>query len=98
MCAAGKSRNWVTAGQGALHYDITPALFDLNNFRENTKHRHRHFSEKNTFCFQEWRKRKRICMNIVDAILENYPKSKKVLFEEIGLETEEDLGIKIPDV
>ena len=37
-------------------------------------------------------------MNIVDAILENYPKSKKVLFEEIGLETEEDLGIKIPDV
>jgi 26S proteasome regulatory subunit (ATPase 3-interacting protein) len=34
----------------------------------------------------------------VDAILENYPKPKKVLFEEIGLETEEELGIKIPDV
>jgi 26S proteasome regulatory subunit (ATPase 3-interacting protein) len=37
-------------------------------------------------------------MNIVDAILESYPKSKKALFEEIGLETEEELGIKIPEI
>ena len=47
---------------------------------------------------KEWRKRKRLCMNIVDAVLENYPKNKKALFEEIGVETEEEIGIKIPDV
>ncbi len=36
-----------------------------------------------------------MCLNVSDAILESYPKSKKVLFEEIGFETEEDQGIKI---
>lgn len=37
-----------------------------------------------------------MCLDITDAILENYPKSKKILFEEIGIETEQDLGIKMP--
>ena len=36
-----------------------------------------------------------MCLNVTDAILESYPKSKKVLFEEVGFETEEDLGIKM---
>ncbi|XP_068208895.1 homologous-pairing protein 2 homolog [Palaemon carinicauda] len=40
-----------------------------------------------------WRKRKRMAMDILDAILEGYPKPKKVLFEEIGVETDEDVGV-----
>ncbi len=39
-----------------------------------------------------------MCLNIIDAILENYPKSKKVLLEEIGIETDEAVGAKMPDV
>jgi 26S proteasome regulatory subunit (ATPase 3-interacting protein) len=45
---------------------------------------------------QEWRKRKRISNDILNAILENYPKNKKTLFEEIVIETDEDVGASIP--
>lgn len=38
---------------------------------------------------KEYNKRKRICTEIINAILEGYPKSKKVLIEEIGIETDE---------
>lgn len=41
---------------------------------------------------KEYRKRKRMCKEVLDAILEGYPKSKKHLFEEIGIETDEDVG------
>ena len=32
-----------------------------------------------------------------DAILEGYPKSKKQFFEEVGIETDEDHNVKLPD-
>ena len=32
-------------------------------------------------------------MSIVDAIMEGYPRSKKELLEEIGIETDEDVGV-----
>lgn len=44
---------------------------------------------------KEYRKRKRICSDIVDSILEGYPKRKKDLVEEMGLETDEDVGCNI---
>lgn len=47
---------------------------------------------------KEWRKRKRICTGITDAILESYPKSKKILFEEVGIETDEEVGVKMPEI
>ncbi|XP_072179104.1 homologous-pairing protein 2 homolog [Diadema setosum] len=43
-----------------------------------------------------WRKRKRMAMDILDAILEGYPKTKKELFEDIGVETDEDCNVTIP--
>ncbi|KAL5287711.1 hypothetical protein ACFFRR_008547 [Megaselia abdita] len=42
-----------------------------------------------------YRKRKRICMDIVDNIMDGYPKSKKKLIEEIGIETDDQVGFKI---
>ncbi|XP_066998730.2 homologous-pairing protein 2 homolog [Anabrus simplex] len=51
--------------------------------------------EKN---LKEWRKRKLLCMDIVNSILEGYPKSKKALLEEIGVETDEDVGVAYPKV
>ena len=44
----------------------------------------------------EWRKRKRMCTDMLDAILESYPKPKKALIEEVGIEADEDVGVKIP--
>ena len=43
-----------------------------------------------------WRKRKRMTNDVLDCILEGYPKAKKDLLEETGVETDEDVGIKIP--
>ena len=44
----------------------------------------------------EWRKRKRIATDIVDAVMEGYPKRKKDLYEEVGLETDEEVGVTLP--
>ncbi|XP_077979206.1 homologous-pairing protein 2 homolog [Glandiceps talaboti] len=49
-------------------------------------------------CVKEWRKRKRMATEITNAILEGYPKSKKQLFEDIGLETDEEYNVKPPDI
>ncbi|VEN59046.1 unnamed protein product [Callosobruchus maculatus] len=43
----------------------------------------------------EYKKRKRMCMDVINAILENYPKSKKHLFEEMGIETDEEVGFSL---
>lgn len=48
--------------------------------------------EKNV---KEWRKRKSLCMDIINSILEGYPKDKKSLLEEIGIETDEDAGVSL---
>lgn len=44
----------------------------------------------------EWRKRKRIASNILDMILEGYPKPKKALLEDISIDTDEDAGVTCP--
>lgn len=45
---------------------------------------------------REWRKRKRMAVDACDAILEHYPKSKREFFEEVGIETDEDVGVIMP--
>ncbi|XP_025094796.1 homologous-pairing protein 2 homolog isoform X1 [Pomacea canaliculata] len=47
---------------------------------------------------KEWRKRKRISMDIVGAVLEGYQKTKRQLLEEIGIETDEDHSVVPPDI
>lgn len=47
---------------------------------------------------KEWRKRKRMATDIFDAILEGYPKSKKHFFEEVGIETDEEHNVTVPDI
>lgn len=44
---------------------------------------------------REYRKRKRICNEMVNEILEGYDKKKKTLLEELGVETDEDAGVKL---
>ncbi|XP_065605247.1 homologous-pairing protein 2 homolog [Cyrtonyx montezumae] len=52
-------------------------------------------SEQKLYC-KEWRRRKRMATELLDAILEGYPKSKKQFFEEVGIETDEDHNVTPP--
>ncbi|ELW54981.1 Homologous-pairing protein 2 like protein [Tupaia chinensis] len=54
------------------------------------------YKERQKYC-KEWRKRKRMATELCDAILEGYPKSKKQFFEEVGIETDEDHNVRLPD-
>ncbi|XP_015837252.1 homologous-pairing protein 2 homolog isoform X1 [Tribolium castaneum] len=45
--------------------------------------------------FKEYNKRKRWCTDMIEAIFENYPKSKKTLLEDIGIETDDDVNFKV---
>ena len=47
---------------------------------------------------KEWRKRKRMAMDIVNTVLEGYPKTKKQFLEEVGVETDEDYNMKPPEL
>jgi chromosome segregation ATPase len=47
---------------------------------------------------KEWRKRKRMFNSVADAILEGYPHSKTKFFEEVGVETDQDTGAKMPEL
>lgn len=44
----------------------------------------------------EWRKRKRLATEMLDAILEGYPKSKRELMDETGFETDQEAGVSLP--
>uniref|UniRef100_A0A3B5QG66 Homologous-pairing protein 2 homolog n=1 Tax=Xiphophorus maculatus TaxID=8083 RepID=A0A3B5QG66_XIPMA len=45
---------------------------------------------------KEWKKRKRLASDMMNAILEGYPKSKKEFLEEVGVETDEDCMVVLP--
>merc|ERR1712142_41103 len=44
-----------------------------------------------------WKKRKRMATDVLDSILESWPKSKQSLLEEVGVDTDESVGVKIPN-
>ncbi|XP_045488729.1 homologous-pairing protein 2 homolog [Pieris rapae] len=44
---------------------------------------------------REYRKRKRICSEMTDTVLEGYPKSKKNFLEELCIETDEAVDFKL---
>ncbi|XP_007558231.1 PREDICTED: homologous-pairing protein 2 homolog [Poecilia mexicana] len=45
---------------------------------------------------KEWKKRKRLASDMMNSILEGYPKSKKEFLEEVGVETDEDCQVVLP--
>lgn len=47
---------------------------------------------------KEWKKRKRLASDMMNSILEGYPKSKKEFLEEVGVETDEDYKVTIPSI
>ncbi|XP_066554621.1 homologous-pairing protein 2 homolog isoform X1 [Amia ocellicauda] len=55
------------------------------------------YKERNRY-IKEWKKRKRLATDMMDAILEGYPKSKKQFLEEVGVETDEDCKVTVPSI
>uniref|UniRef100_A0A8C9TNH7 PSMC3 interacting protein n=1 Tax=Scleropages formosus TaxID=113540 RepID=A0A8C9TNH7_SCLFO len=55
------------------------------------------YKERNAY-LKEWKKRKRLASDMIDSILEGYPKSKKQFLEEVGIETDEDCKVNMPSV
>ncbi|EDL03882.1 homologous-pairing protein 2 homolog isoform X1 [Mus musculus] len=73
----------------------------LKNIKAATNHvtpeeKEKVYRDRQKYC-KEWRKRKRMTTELCDAILEGYPKSKKQFFEEVGIETDEDHNVLLPD-
>ncbi|XP_065644593.1 homologous-pairing protein 2 homolog [Hydra vulgaris] len=69
-------------------------IFTLKNNKNSvTKEDFKKIQSKKDLATTFWRKRKRMANDILDTILEGYPKSKKELLDETGLETDEDVGV-----
>ncbi|XP_058835503.1 homologous-pairing protein 2 homolog [Topomyia yanbarensis] len=52
-------------------------------------------AEKYNRYLMAYRKRKRICTEMIDSIMESYPKSKQHLLDDIGVETDEVVDFKL---
>ncbi|XP_033999721.1 homologous-pairing protein 2 homolog [Trematomus bernacchii] len=55
------------------------------------------YTDRNVYV-KEWKKRKRLASDMMDSILEGYPKSKKQFLEEVGVETDEDCKVVVPSI
>ncbi|KAM6966843.1 homologous-pairing protein 2 homolog [Tautogolabrus adspersus] len=53
------------------------------------------YKERNVYV-KEWKKRKRMASDMMNQILEGYPKSKKEFLDEVGVETDEDCKVVVP--
>ncbi|CAG9124948.1 unnamed protein product [Plutella xylostella] len=55
----------------------------------------RKVSELHSKLLSEYRKRKRICSDMIETMMEGYPKSKKTFLEELCVETDDMVGFKL---
>lgn len=100
-------KNMMTLDQAAaekldLENQISSLKSELQRYEENSKPMSE--KEKLKICEQyqkydkEYKSRKKICQEIINQIMENYPKSEKILLEEMGIETDADVGFKYEPV
>uniref|UniRef100_A0A4W5RTW5 PSMC3 interacting protein n=1 Tax=Hucho hucho TaxID=62062 RepID=A0A4W5RTW5_9TELE len=59
------------------------------------EHKEKVYKERHLYV-KEWKKRKRLASDMMDSILEGYPKTKKQFLEEVGVETDEDCKVTMP--
>ncbi|XP_062875175.1 homologous-pairing protein 2 homolog [Trichomycterus rosablanca] len=74
----------------------------LQNIKSATSHvtpeeREKVYKERNLYV-KEWKKRKRLATDMMGSILEGYPKSKREFLEEVGIETDEDHKVTVPNI
>lgn len=66
-----------------------------SNTQQLTAQDRKRMTEELESCKREWCKRRRMALDNLKAILENWPKDKKSLYEDIGVETDEDVGVSL---
>ncbi|XP_054614635.1 homologous-pairing protein 2 homolog isoform X2 [Dunckerocampus dactyliophorus] len=87
---------------GRLKEECSSSRERLKNIKSASNHvtpeeKEKVVKEHNIYV-REWRKRKRLASDMMDTILEGYPKSKKEFLEEVGVETDEDCKVVVPTV
>lgn len=65
----------------------------INESTETNMQYRQEIKDKQCKLDNELRKRKRLTCDMIDLIMENYPKSKKAFIEEVGIETDEDNSV-----
>ncbi|XP_020790762.2 homologous-pairing protein 2 homolog [Boleophthalmus pectinirostris] len=85
-----------------LKEDCSALKTRLEKIKSATNHvtpeeREKVYKERNLYV-KEWKKRKRLASDMMNSILEGYPKSKKEFLEEVGVETDEDYKVTIPNI
>ncbi|XP_063911470.1 homologous-pairing protein 2 homolog [Zophobas morio] len=76
--------------------DLESSLEPLRKKKFTISEEERSLVEKALFTYTaEWKSRKRKCNDIINTIMENYPKKKSDLLEETGVETDELAGVDI---
>ena len=58
----------------------------------------RKINEKCKSMVGQWKKRKRMTTDLMNAVLEGYPKTKKQFIDEVGIETDEDCQVVVPEI
>lgn len=79
------------------HYEEKLTTIQSNTNAVSPAKRQQIVKARTTY-IKEWRKRKRMVTDITSTILEGYPRCKKDLLEEVGIETDEDVGVTVPDL
>ncbi|XP_045596094.2 homologous-pairing protein 2 homolog [Procambarus clarkii] len=83
-----------------LEEEVSKLEHKLSSLKENqvlvSKEEKDKITKASEQMIKQWRKRRRMALDILDAIMEGYPHPKKQLFEEIGIETDEDVGVVLP--
>nr|XP_045596094.1 homologous-pairing protein 2 homolog [Procambarus clarkii] len=83
-----------------LEEEVSKLEHKLSSLKENqvlvSKEEKDKITKASEQMIKQWRKRRRMALDILDAIMEGYPHPKMQLFEEIGIETDEDVGVVLP--
>ena len=74
----------------------------LSGLKTNSKsvdaNEKRKVTENRKLVITQWRKRKRMTVDLMNAVLEGYPKTKKQFLDEVGIETDEENKVVIPEI
>jgi len=98
------TKMWKWSADFGLNFQLTKENAELkekysalasNNIPCLSKEEREAIRSRRRLLITEWRRRKGICMSGVNAILEGWPETKKALFEKIGIETDEDVGVEL---
>ena len=86
----------LSAEVSSLESRLSALVSAAGDSRVVSKEEKERVAMKRDAAVNEWRRRKRLCDAVIDAVLESYPKSKRILVDDMGVEIDEDVGVKLP--